>query len=234
MDHIDINKEMEKQKKTYKNYIFDCDGVILRSNHIKTDAMRTLVAPYGNDLCEDFVSYHKSNAGAPRISKFIHLFENILKIKSPALYQQRLKQMLDDFEQLTLQKLVASDEINGISKYLKHLETISNIKKFVISGSPQSDLRYILKEKKLDIFFDEIYGSPQTKIENLNKLKNNYDLSDSIYFGDSLIDYQMAQMFDMDFVFVYGASEFENWRDFFMGHNEKERVELIKDFSSYI
>ncbi|MBF0299211.1 MAG: HAD family hydrolase [Oligoflexia bacterium] len=241
-----LSKKYEKYKKcnnTYKNYIFDCDGVILDSNHIKTTAMKELVSPYGDEVLNEFICFHKLNAGLPRHKKFIHLFENILQIKISSAYEQKLKQILEDFKKITIKQLKITNEIVGFRDYISQLslesKELKKSKKFVVSGAPQSDLDFVLKYKNLDIFFDEIYGSPNTKLENLNILNSKYDLSNSIYFGDSMIDYNMAMEFKMDFVFVYGKSEFEDWREFFQDNNHKDHhrnhnhtnVETIKDFN---
>ena len=43
----------------YATLIFDCDGVILDSNKIKTTAFYNTALPYGEDAAEALVNYHK-------------------------------------------------------------------------------------------------------------------------------------------------------------------------------
>jgi hypothetical protein len=38
--------------------VFDCDGVVLNSNRIKTEAFRLVAAPYGEAAAEALVQYH--------------------------------------------------------------------------------------------------------------------------------------------------------------------------------
>ena len=216
----------------YKNYVFDCDGVILDSNHIKTDAMKILVEPYGKQVTEEYINFHRQNAGLPRLKKFIHLFENILNIKDSSSYKVDLEKLMENFQKITIEKLKSSNEIIGVRKYIEKLPIES--KKFIVSGAPQEDLEIILNYKNLTPFFNEICGSPKTKKENFNFLKSKYDLSNSIFFGDSMIDYNMAMEFNMDFVFIYGKSDFDNWQDFFISNKNAHStsVKISKDFTS--
>ena len=43
----------------YNTLIFDCDGVILNSNEIKTDSFRKILKGYNQEAVEDFLNYHK-------------------------------------------------------------------------------------------------------------------------------------------------------------------------------
>ena len=50
----------------YNSLIFDCDGVILNSNEIKTSCFRKILKRYNQDAVEDFIDYHKKNGGISR------------------------------------------------------------------------------------------------------------------------------------------------------------------------
>ena len=45
----------------YKTIVFDCDGVILNSNKVKSDAFRKVAKNYGEDEAKKLVSYNKKN-----------------------------------------------------------------------------------------------------------------------------------------------------------------------------
>ena len=70
LNELDLSK--------YKTIIFDCDGVILNSNQIKTDAFFDVACLYGKDAAEKLKEYHIDNAGISRHNKFKYLFEEIL------------------------------------------------------------------------------------------------------------------------------------------------------------
>ena len=56
--------------KKYQNLIFDCDGVILNSNKIKTNAFFAVALPYGQTAAQALVDYHLQNGGISRYRKF--------------------------------------------------------------------------------------------------------------------------------------------------------------------
>ena len=47
----------------YDYAIFDCDGVILNSNKIKSNAFAQSLNGESNDLVANFIEYHKQNGG---------------------------------------------------------------------------------------------------------------------------------------------------------------------------
>lgn len=46
--------------------VFDCDGVVLNSNRIKTEAFRVVAAPYGDAAAGALVQYHLAHGGISR------------------------------------------------------------------------------------------------------------------------------------------------------------------------
>jgi beta-phosphoglucomutase-like phosphatase (HAD superfamily) len=65
----------------YKTLVFDCDGVILNSNRIKTQAFYNAALPYGVQAAQKLVEYHVLNGGISRYKKF-ELFINNMVSKS--------------------------------------------------------------------------------------------------------------------------------------------------------
>ena len=62
----------------YKSLIFDCDGVILNSNKIKTDAFRKVLNNFDQNAIDEFIKYHQTNGGISRYIKFEYFLNNIL------------------------------------------------------------------------------------------------------------------------------------------------------------
>ena len=54
----------------YDSYFFDCDGVILDSNEVKTKAFRDTLNFYNSNYTQEFLDYHISNNGISRENKF--------------------------------------------------------------------------------------------------------------------------------------------------------------------
>ena len=53
-----------------KSIVFDCDGVVLNSNKLKTQAFYNAALPYGEKAAIALVSYHIKNGGISRNHKF--------------------------------------------------------------------------------------------------------------------------------------------------------------------
>ena len=62
----------------YKSIIFDCDGVILNSNKIKTKSFREILREFDARAVQEFIDYHKNNGGISRYIKLDYFLTNIL------------------------------------------------------------------------------------------------------------------------------------------------------------
>lgn len=193
--------------KAYDRYFFDCDGVILDSNEIKSSVFFESALPFGQDVAERFLKFHQENGGISRFEKIKYLYQQILK-ESPT--QAAIDEMISRVSVIMKRRLLDADLIPGIIPFLESLDT--KAQKFVVSASMESELREIFEHKGLSRFFDGIYGSPRTKYDIIENLGVG---GRSVFFGDSKLDYMVADQFKMDFVFISGVSEFKNWREFF-------------------
>ncbi|MBF0207336.1 MAG: HAD hydrolase-like protein [Oligoflexia bacterium] len=212
---------------SYQNYIFDCDGVILDSNNIKSEVFYQLALPYGKDIAETFVDYHQRNGGISRFEKFKYLFEDMLKIKGADF-----NHLLRDFSAMTLERIKIANEIPGVQEFIKKLPPES--KKFVVSGGAEEDLKIIFQYKKFDVLFDGIFGSPRDKYQIVKKIKNDFQTGESfLYFGDSILDYEVASFYNMDFVFIYESTAPDDFKKRLSAGNERNEgtsVKFIRNF----
>lgn len=188
--------------------ILDCDGVILDSNQIKTEAFKKALVDQPKKKVAKFIAFHKKNGGISRKIKFEYFFFEILKLNNQNLIDKSLKR----FKNYLIPKLVSSRYIKGVLRFIKTLKK-KNIQIFIVSGSLQPELRKVFRKKKKDSLFTEILGTPNDKIENINYLKNKYDLNlkKGIFFGDSKADWIAAKRFNLKFIFVKEKSE---WLDY--------------------
>ena len=198
----------------YKTFIFDCDGVILNSNHIKTDAFFEIACNYGRESAEKLKEYHIDNAGISRANKFKYLFKEILNktiSESDINVLQKIfaKKILED-----LQKCEIDHELYNLRK------SYPNSNWAVISGGDQSELRNVFSMRGIDSLFNMgIFGSPLNKediisAENFDQ-RENYPV---LFLGDSKYDFDVSLKFQMDFVFVSHWSNLPNWQSFVKNH----------------
>ena len=156
----------------YSHIVFDCDGVILDSNTVKSNAFSKSVADEDPIVIDKFVDYHKRNRGISRFVKFKYFFKILKKQKK---YKSDLEKALENYSKLSYEGSLKCELIPGIEKFLKALSNYK-IDCFVISGGEQKEIRSILEKRNLSVFFKEIYGSPVSKKEHLERLKSKNTL----------------------------------------------------------
>lgn len=207
----------------YKTFIFDCDGVIFDSNSMKIDAFRETLQEASPDKIDEFINNHKKTGGVSRYQKFLDFYTKT----NPVLnINEKVKQALDDFGRLTIEKYQTCKKIEGITAFLEKLKKEQKLI-HINSGSDENQLKETLKQRNMYHFFDEILGSPNTKFENITRLKNkNKLIYPAVFFGDAEMDFKTAKKFELDFVLVHGVSEWENGINFC---KENDHF-IIKDF----
>jgi len=193
----------------YELFVFDCDGVLLDSNSLKSQAFRLTLDKYPKELVDDFISYHEINGGISRHVKFEYFLSNILKITN---YQKEYKSLLKKFSKVSMNLIISEAKfIPGIKDLLKIIHK-KNKHAIVCSGTDEIDLQNILALKEIDHYFSYIYGSPKTKKDILFKTLSTFQSNSikGIFFGDALSDYEAAIKFGFDFIFVSYNSDWSN------------------------
>ena len=74
----------------YDFFIFDCDGVILNSNNLKSKTFAEALAGEPPDLVAEFVEYHKNNGGISRYKKFWYYYKTMKNKVEDFLKQNNL------------------------------------------------------------------------------------------------------------------------------------------------
>ena len=199
----------------YQTLVFDCDGVILDSNKLKTDAFYKAALPYGEAAAEALVLYHRSNGGISRYTKFSVFLDRILprftaevpRIKDSE-YDEAIESLLTVYAKSVVEGLRKCNVAEGLNR-LRY--QTSYARWLVVSGGEQKELRQIFRERGIDDLFDGgIFGSPDTKDTILSRecLTHNV-VHPALFLGDSYYDYKASQGAGLDFVFLSGWSEWQ-------------------------
>jgi phosphoglycolate phosphatase-like HAD superfamily hydrolase len=196
----------------YKSLVFDCDGVLLNSNKIKTQAFYEVASVYGHLVAEELKDYHLKNGGISRYAKFEYLITDILNAK---LEQHVMHSLLNDFSHKVKQALITCEVAKGLET-LRHKTKLANW--LIVSGGDQSELREVFAKRRLDKYFDGgIFGSPDIKDAILKRELNRKNIiKPAIFIGDSKYDYEVAQLSGLDFIFLTDWTEvvdFSSWCD---------------------
>ncbi|MBN1161360.1 MAG: HAD family hydrolase [Dehalococcoidales bacterium] len=190
-----------------KAIIFDLDGVIIESAGIKTEAFRTLFADYPDKLPQ-IMAHHEKNAGISRYVKFRYFYEKIL---GKELTPEREKELGEEFSQIVLDKILKAPFAAGVMKFLK--ENVKRYRFFIASGTPEEELKYILKQRRLEKYFRGAYGTPQTKTEITRRIldENNLSAGEAVFVGDAESDLTAAR--ETGVIFVARADMSDNTLD---------------------
>lgn len=197
----------------YKTIIFDCDGVILNSNKIKSDAFRKVAENFGDDEAEKLVAFNKENGGVSRYVKFNYFLNEILHLDQKKNNNLTVDNLIDQFSTRVTDGLCRCELVSGLKELRKSTKSAEWM---IISGGDQSELRYVFKKRDLTKFFNKgIFGSPTPKNEIFKReIEKGNILMPALFIGDSKYDYECASKFEIDFVFAYKWTELKDWKEF--------------------
>ncbi len=181
--------------------IFDCDGVLLDSNSMKTDAFRFCLLGHPPKIVEDFIAYQIKNFGKSRRILFETFFEKFLLKETD---NASIEAMVEKFGQFTSSKYLEVKETNEMRTNLERLIFLG-FDLYVVSGSDQYELNEVFLKRGLAKYFKLILGSPISKFENLKSLKSSLlKENDEVlcYVGDAANDLFAANKCNIDFVYM--------------------------------
>lgn len=193
----------------YQTIVFDCDGVVLNSNRVKTKAFYSAALPYGARPAQALVDYHVRNGGVSRYLKFRYFVDNIVKSKSEG---PPLPVLLERFAVEVKRGLLVAEVANGLEQ-LRGMTRRANW--LIVSGGDQAELREVFASRGLAQLFDGgIFGSPDTKDDILpRELEAGRICQPTLFLGDSVYDFEAATGAGLDFCFVSAWSEVPAWKD---------------------
>jgi len=184
-------------RKKYQAFFFDFDGVLADSVEVKTRAFAKLFECYGPVVEAKVVEHNRNNGGMTRVDKFHHYYQEIL---GKPLDKAELQRLCNDFSRLVVDEVVSAAEIPGAEKFLKKWH--KSIRCFVVSATPDEEIKKIVKRRGIDIYFEKILGSSCYKTEHVNYQLDKYSFNPDqcIFFGDAESDYRAATESGVDFI----------------------------------
>ena len=209
----------------YKTIIFDCDGVVLNSNKVKTQAFYNTALAFGQAAAERLVKYHVERGGISRYKKFQWFIDNLNKEDlAQSKDQPNLDNLLSSYAAEVHKGLRSCQIAEGLTELR---EKTKNSIWLIVSGGDQAELRELFAERDIAQFFDGgIFGSPDSKEVIMSREREQGNIkSPAVFIGDSQYDYTAVESVgDIDFIFVTDWSEFDEYKQFF---EEKESVTIL-------
>ncbi|WP_435980161.1 HAD family hydrolase [Psychrobacter sp. DM4] len=203
---------MKKNLLSYQTFVFDCDGVILNSNKIKTEAFYHSALAYGETAAQALVKYHIANGGISRYKKFAYFLDEIVPTLVSKVSEPSLHELLERYTEIVLHGLLACEVVEGLEELRSKT---SDAKWLIVSGGDQAELRYVFNERGLAKYFDGgIFGSPNNKDEILEREIENSNIEHpALFLGDSKYDYLASAGVGIDFVFLTRWTEVEDYKE---------------------
>lgn len=207
----------------FKSWFFDCDGVLLDSNNIKTQGFYEVALPYGKKAATELRDHHVNNGGVSRFKKMSFFLTNILKKQ----FDEELhKELINAYGSYCYNRMLKADETPALRNLLQSLNQKTPC--FVVSGGSETELKEIFFKRGLNNYFKEIFGSPRDKMEILSDLSSRAQIIfPAVFVGDSKYDYIAATRFGLNFIFITQFTEFKEWHSFF---SDKD-VLIVKNLS---
>lgn len=203
---------MNRKIQEYKSIVFDCDGVVLDSNVVKTEAYFRTAKNLGatDSEAQALVDYHVRLGGVSRYHKFDYYLREILH---QAATEANVQVLLDEFARELEVGLMECDVAEGLTT-LRHTTKQANW--MILSGGDQQEIRTLFANRNLAHFFDGgLFGSPDNKDIVLAREKLNGNLQfPALFIGDSKYDYEAATRAGLDFVFLSDWTEVSDWKEF--------------------
>lgn len=202
----------------YDYMLFDFDGVIVHSEHIKTDGFAQMYRPHGHCVLDKVINHHRINGGMNRYAKIKLYHKKFLGID---LSNKEVNEIAGRYSRIVFEKVLKARYVKGSPKFL---ETCKKYKKasFLVSATPEKEIKKIVKIKNLKRFFKEIKGSPRSKEDNIKDLISKYkiDREKAVFFGDSVNDLNAAEQNNIKFIGINYAgprSDFKNFSELIRG-----------------
>ena len=178
--------------------VFDCDGVLLDSNDMKVRAFVEVLSGYPEDAVALFSEFQQASFGLSRYRLVDRFFADFLGRDAEPGEKQAL---LDAFGAYCVENYARQPVTTGATDTLERLAA-AGVPLFVVSGSDQAELRDTLATIGLARYFRTIFGSPDTKVANLDKVKAECPAERIIFVGDATADWDAASKHGCQFLYL--------------------------------
>jgi len=174
----------------------DFDGTLVESNHIKDQAFETIFSDWP-EYCDAMMKWHRAHNTIDRREKFRYFVEEFLNLPDR---DDLIVELTNRFGMLTRQAIIDCPLVKGAQDFLEYIH--GRVAAYLISATPLSDLKEIVKKRGLNSYFKDIYGAPINKLKIIKKIMmaENVSTDEILFIGDSPEDQQVAGSLGIPFV----------------------------------
>jgi phosphoglycolate phosphatase-like HAD superfamily hydrolase len=213
---------------SYEAFIFDCDGVLLDSNDLKIQAFRRVLELNGfrPEVIAAGSDWQSRSFGTSRYRLFAELLSGRFGPPPPVT----LERLLADFGTECAEGYLAVPETAAIRSVLPILAARARL--YVVSGSDELELREVFRRRDLTHYFIDIFGSPRSKIENVERAMQDYlafagqKPAKVLFVGDAIADLEAANATGCHFAFM---EQYSTVRRMMFDRAQVEGFRVIRD-----
>ena len=161
------------------------------------EAFRELYKDQSSDIIDQVVAYHKAHEGISRVVKIRHAHKQFLGIDLTPEDHDALSRQ---YSELVEQKVTECESVDGALAFL--IKSEGQLDRFVVSGTPEDELRRITNKRGISSYFTGIYGSPRKKQDIVSEIleRHGYAPENCLFIGDAMTDYDAAKDCQMAFL----------------------------------
>jgi phosphoglycolate phosphatase-like HAD superfamily hydrolase len=180
-----------------KAIFYDFDGVIKESTQIKTIAFYKLYIKYGRDIAEKAKQHHIEHGGISRFEKFKLYHKEFLDID---LNESGISDLAQQFSDIVMDQVIKAPYVPGALEAITELHQTYD--QFVVTGTPQNEIKEIASELSIAKYFKGFYGSPKDKITLSQEILDAYGYSSAevLFIGDATTDERAADHHKFHFI----------------------------------
>lgn len=171
---------------------------MLDSVALKGAAFRALFADHPEHL-DAIEAFHRENGGMSRYDKFRWIFRDLLHRPLSDGEMQTLDRRFGEVVATAIRSCALA---RGAREFIE--ASAARLPLFVASGTPEAELRAIVRDRGLAPFFRGVYGSPRNKADLLRHILGEAGVKagDALFVGDGRQDYEAARELGVPFVGV--------------------------------
>lgn len=184
-----------------KVIVFDFDGVIVDSNHIKRNAYYSVFSSLkgSKELIKNVLFEFEPNTRIFIIAKIIDrlIEKGLINSKDKAKYKD---EFVKRYGNICEKEILTCNKIRGASGNIKKLSKRFHL--YINSLTPTASLTRILKGRGLLKYFNGIFGGEKSKLNNLKKIifKEKISPPQLLIIGDSVEDLKVAKDCGTNFI----------------------------------
>lgn len=194
--HVDLGTSPYKsitqrfrKKPSLEAIFFDMDGVLLDSVSIKEEGFASIFPEATSDQQAAIRAYHRENGGMSRYDKIRYYLRELFP-QAPQ-DDEHIETLAKRFGSTVAGLVAKCKEIEGATDVLTSLPCPA----FLVSGTPETELRRIVAARQWTKHFAGTFGTPRRKPDILHDLITSYNLNpkNCLFVGDASGDLNAAE-----------------------------------------